>query len=44
MTNNTRSYLAGESFGNGGQGQPLNFSGGNSGNAGAIFILENIGA
>jgi len=48
LTNNLRSYLVGTSFGNGGNGGTSmpgnNMSGGNNGQSGRVFILENTGA
>ena len=48
LTNNFRSYLVATSFGNGGNGGTSmpgnNMSGGNNGQSGRVFILENTGA
>jgi len=48
LTNNLRSYLVGTSFGNGGNGGTSmpggSMSGGNAGQSGRVFILENTGA
>ena len=48
MSNNFRSYMVGSSFGAGGTGGTSmpggSMSGGQAGQGGAIFILENTGA